>query len=204
MGKIMEEYFSEIDKERIRQFGNIITPPNWNFYTSNEDFKYIPWTLNIFFWFIEDEEDPYANERLGEVHGPVRIEPISLWADCSERAAAILEKYGDGYVSVAEIRFYPNSIIDLEGTLIHELAHLAVSRLNMRKQKPWKNNLPFCIERIEDDMHGPIFQKFWRVMINRAKKVFGEERVKDQWIHLRACEKWLYKKNNDDRKVGPG
>ena len=192
----VEYDWTDAEQEKVRLLADRITPKSWHIMADPGDFKFIPGTLNINFWFLYSDygDGDYIDDcRLGEVHGPMYVYPISFFKDQFRDAEEAVKKYGDGFIANVEIRIYPSGAFwDLEGTVIHELAHVAVARYQMWQQKPQKNNMSFALER-EDDMHGPLFQRFYRIMLNRTKKVFGEEMVKHQWKHLTYFENGWHK-----------
>jgi len=187
----MEEIFSDAEKEKIRRFADRITPKNWNIWIYPKDCKYIPRILSIRLWFHNDDT---IDARMGSVHGSIQVYPISIFKEVNPEAAKALKKYGDGSSTQVTIEIYPVSVfVGLEDTIIHELAHVAVGRYETWQQKPLKHKSPFVFKEPEDGMHGTLFQRFYRIMLHRAEKVFGKERVKEQWRNLEFYEKELYK-----------
>jgi len=176
--------------EVMCQLADKITPPNWNITTKHDDFKYIPGTLNICLWF-EDSDYIDLDENMGEA-GPMHVYKISFLKDAVPEAAEAFKKFGDGSFAKVEIRI-KSSCLDLEGTVIHELAHVAVKRYAMWQQKLYKNDLIFPLTNLEEDMHGPLFCGFFRLLLKRAEKVFGKDMVEEQWKHLDYYEKGYHK-----------
>ncbi len=178
----MSEYFSDTEQEEIRQFADRITPKNWNIFIHPKDFKYIPGILNIQLYFFDVIDD--FDEHMATVHGPMRVCLISFFKDHYPEAAEAFQKYGEGSFASSLIGIHPTASWDLEGTIIHELAHVAVDRLKVFQQKPMKKNLSFAFKYPDEDLHGQLFQRFYRILLNRTEKMFGQESVKEQWKQL--------------------
>ena len=143
-------------------------PKNWHLIDENNALhpdlyrgKWIPKTRNTLFipvYFINGtpEEDPL---RMGESHGPMRFD--------------------DGF-AVKELFIYPHKKEHSEmrhtmiGTIIHELAHIAVDRLlawRLRKTQPLINSAA----DFGENQHGATFQRALKVFIERMASVYGDE-----------------------------
>jgi len=178
------ECFSDTVQEEVRQFADGITPKNWNIFIHPKDFKYISGILNIQLCFlnvVDDFDD--LDEHMAAVHGPMRVCLISFFKDHYPEAAEAFQQYGDGSFASSLIKIHPTANWDLEGTIIHELAHVAADRFLVFQQKPIKKNLSFAFKDPDEDPHGQLFQRFYRILLNRTAKVFGKEAVNEQWKH---------------------
>lgn len=156
----------------IKAFINSITPNNWIPSLDDKELKELfengfrkrPSDLQSSLYiqvFIIDEKNDVDYQRLGECHGPMR--------------------FYDGFSSCA-LWVYPHEgyeqdMISWQGTIIHELAHIAVNRLVSLKLKPYKTNRPLVNASVDldENQHGPTFQKAVRRMLYRAYQVYGDE-----------------------------
>ena len=188
---MFEECFPDTLKEEVTEFANRITPKNWNIFFNSKDIKYVPGTLNIWIWFLDDSyEDTGEEKKLAEVHEPMKVYKISFFKSFIPEAAEALKKYGDGIVSSSEIWVYPIANVDLKDTIIHLLAHGAGQRFRMYLDKRWKDGCRMYNSRSDgEDAHGPMFQRFYRILINRTEKIFGKKEVKYSWQYLQFYEK---------------
>jgi hypothetical protein len=154
----MIEYTDEIKKE-LCQFANKITPKNWYISTEHHANKDDPGTLNIWLLFNDQAHDE-DTDRAGGPHDPMR--------------------FLNG-VAFAEIRLYPLNqnhegfVLSWKGTIIHELAHIAVDRYGAFKKKIYRPGGAMIARMTEENMHGPTFQKALRLMLVRAASVYGEQ-----------------------------
>jgi hypothetical protein len=87
-----------------------------------------------------------------------------------DEAKKSLESFGDGTIGDNEI--WLKEIWLGVDVLIHELAHVAVDRFQAFKQKTYKPQYPFSyvMPLLEENAHGPSFQRAYRIMIKRAEK----------------------------------
>ena len=179
--KIIAEYFTEQDKKNICQFADKITPKSWNIFSDHIRTKYMPEVLNIQLLFIDIPLE-FEHDNLGG-YVPIFADRAFFYKNVYPDARSAFRTYGNFLYAETFIKLFPNSLLDIEGTIIHQLAHVAVSRYGMWQQKSWKKDFSRSM-RDEDDLHGPLFQRFYKVLLDRTKKVFGEEMVKTQWKHL--------------------
>ena len=154
--------------QSLADAANLITPSSWNVFMDQKDERWKPGTLNIRLWIHEynGDDDP-EDEWIGKVHGPQRYYRISFFAKMDTRAAKALRRFGDGVVACTEI-WLREEWLGLE-TLIHELVHVAVQRYSARKKGAHKDPDLESALCEEEDRHGPLFQLFYRTMINRAE-----------------------------------
>ena len=160
-----------VEAAEIRTFINSITPKNWIPTFDDKEltelfdsgFKKKPSDLHASLYinvFIVESKHEDDSQRLGECHGPMM--------------------FYDGFSS-CELWIYPHKghkedMVSWQGTIIHELAHIAVDRLVALKLKPHKAR---CLVNtsvdLDENPHGPTFQKaLWR-MAYRAYQVYGDE-----------------------------
>jgi hypothetical protein len=160
--------------QSLADVANLITPSSWNVFMDQKDERWKPGTLNIRLWIHEynGDDDP-EDEWIGKVHGPQRYYRISFFAKMDTRAAKALRRFGDGVVASTEI-WLREEWLGLE-TLIHELAHVAVQRYSAWKKGAHKNPDLESAVCEEEHRHGPLFQRFYRTMINRAERYLCEE-----------------------------
>jgi hypothetical protein len=174
------------EHQSLVDVANLITPSSWNVFIDQKDRKWVPGVLNICLWIHEyDGDDDPDDEWIGKVHSPQRYYRISFFAKMDVRAAKALRKFGDGVVASCEI-WLREEWLGLE-TLIHELAHVAVQRYLALKKGAHRNpdlELALCSEK---EMHGPLFQRFYRTMIKRAERYLCKE-LTENWGELRVYE----------------
>jgi hypothetical protein len=168
-----EEYLKDIEF-----FANMITPPTWNVFLKHKDYRYKPGTLNIWLQILDEEQraelEENEHEFIGRVTSPMEFNLISHCKDFQPDAAKALEKYGDGIISSSHIQICPESDIEVECTIVHELAHIAVARRKAQQLKLFKNRLWLMSHKIDgEDEHGPTFLKAYKRMIKRTEKIFG-------------------------------
>ena len=176
----------EREHQSLVDVANLITPSSWNVFIDQKDRKWVPGVLNICLWIHEyDGDDDPDDEWIGKVHSPQRYYRISFFAKMDVRAAKALRRFGDGVVASSEI-WLREEWLGLEA-LIHELAHVAVQRYLALKKGAHRNpdlELALCSEK---EMHGPLFQRFYRTMIKRAERYLCKE-LTENWGELRIYE----------------
>jgi hypothetical protein len=78
---------------------------------------------------------------------------------------------------------------DLFAAMVHELAHVAVSRLLARKYRPFKSGHIQTINSavmLEEAMHGPTYQKALRRLALRVEATWGREAAEKIWQELES------------------
>jgi len=175
--------------KEARAFLKPIIPPNWNVHTisktKNKGMSFKPNALNINVWFVEEEED-----FLGEVHGPLRFYPVGLWASVYPASRRASKEFPHALFSQIELRLSFLWNLSREGTLVHEMAHIAAVRAHARRiGRKARKDRSVVGQNFEEDMHGPLFCKAFRRLIIRTEKVYGKERAKDMRIHLKYFQK---------------
>ncbi|UCG13161.1 MAG: hypothetical protein JSU72_01320 [Deltaproteobacteria bacterium] len=71
--------------------------------------------------------------------------------------------------------------------LVHELAHVAVNRLLARRYRAFKRgHIPTVNSAVmlEEDMHGPTYQKALRRFASRVEAKWGQEAAETIWQEL--------------------
>jgi hypothetical protein len=154
----MIEYTDEIKKE-LCQFANMITPKNWNVSTEHHGFKGESGTLNI--WLLFHDKGHYEDVwMLAESHSLIRFLDGAAFADIWLYP---LNQNHEGFV------------VSYKGTIIHELAHIAVDRYVAFKEKVYRPGGAMIARMTEENMHGLTFQKALRLILVRAASVYGEQ-----------------------------
>jgi len=171
---------------------NLITPSSWNVFIDQKDRKWRPGVLNIWLWIHEyNGDDDIEDECIGKVHSPQRYYRISFFAKVDTRAAKALRRFGDGVVAYCEI-WLREEWLGVE-TLLHELAHVAVQRYSAWKQGVHRHPDLGLASCVEEETHGPLFQRFYRTMIKRAERYLCKE-LAENWGELRIYESSLLRK----------
>jgi hypothetical protein len=185
----------EPERQGLVDVANLITPPSWNVFIDQKDEKWKPGTLNIRLWIHEynGDGDP-EDEWIGKVHGPQRYYRISFFAKMETGAAKALRRFGDGVVASSEI-WVREEWVGLE-TLIHELAHVAVQRYSAWKQGAHRHPDLESTSCVEEDRHGPLFQRLYRTMINRAERYVCKELAENRG------ELRIYESSSHPKEVG--
>lgn len=134
-------------ENKLISFAKKFIPHSWNICTSREDEINKPGTLNIDMFF---ERSSYYEDkhRLGEIHGPM------TFYQGVGRCTLFLWPHDDDTFAI-------------ESTLIHELAHVAVNRLLAWKLKQHKNGLVNAKTDLDENPHGPTFQRVLEIMLSR-------------------------------------
>ena len=112
--------FSEIEREEMRQFADMITPKKWNIFLNHKNYRREHGVLNIFLDIrnADEEADPDVH---GKVHGGL----------------AYLDWVADTIVILQP------QICNWKDLLIHELAHVAVLRSLSFKEKTYLKLVPY-------------------------------------------------------------
>jgi hypothetical protein len=165
------------EHEAVRGFADSITPPNWNVALHPRGYCYKPGTLNVWLQILSFREAAqyFAVEGpfMGRVWGPMWFTRLSSIKGGIPEAKQAFEKYGDGSVGLVHIQLCPH-MGDLPFIVIHELAHVAVTRCKSRKLRPHKGDNVFVVDDSEEQKHqDPLFQKALFRLISRAEAVYG-------------------------------
>jgi hypothetical protein len=118
---------------------------------------------------IMDEKNYVDSGRLAECRGPMR--------------------FFDGFAT-CELWIYPHEGyekrgISWKGTLIHEIAHIAVNRLMAIKLKEQRRTGTLINSSVDlkENQHGPTFQKALIRMLQRAYRVYGDD-LEEVWFEI--------------------
>lgn len=189
----------ELMVKEIVVFLKPIIPRNWNILSmwgNKKVFK--PNALNITINILPEgyfDEDPEEEIFLGEVKGPLLFYPINLFTSEYLEVRRAAKKYPHACFSQIDLRLSYYWNWDREGTLIHEMAHIAAVRLHARRIGRKDRTLVGL--NFEKD-HSPLFRKAFRRLIIRTEKAYGKERTKDMRMHLKFYKKKGGKKRGAD------
>jgi len=128
-------------------YANKITPPNWNIYTGPSEHKCLPRALNIHLLLIDttplDWEKRQRETGLIMPSALTRAQTYKKKSEASRCQTEMKDEYGSnghGVFADTEIWMFPLVLQeenqDLFAAMVHELAHVAVSRLLARKYRP--------------------------------------------------------------------
>jgi hypothetical protein len=166
-GEVFVRFPGELGE--IRQFMDGITPNNWNIYT-NEKGRYIheiAGTLNVFLVLKDDTaEDDHL--RAGGVLSSMSF----VWVD------GIVTAKIEVWICLHR-DLHGLAGMSWKGTILHELAHVAVHRCVAFRKKAHKTEGDINHHDIEEGSHGRSFQRALTVMLNRAIAAFGKEVLGD-------------------------
>jgi len=165
------------EQEALRRFADGITPSNWNVVLHPRHYCYKPRTLNIWVQILGVREaiQYFAVDGpfMGRVWGPMWFGRLSSIMGGIPEAKRAFEQYGDGSIGRIHIQLCSH-LGDLRFIVVHELAHVAVTRLKARKMRPYKVSSIFVAGDAEEEKHqGPLFRKALFRMISRAEAVYG-------------------------------
>ncbi len=160
--------FIETEEEELIDFADRITPASWIF---PKDYDYVHNTTpGNFYIEIKFRSEPDRKGVAGEVK--------AIMTYC--RGAASLQFH---------LYSHPNGkdkkeSSDRKGTVIHELAHIAVARFALLQKKGRRNEeitviLPSVCLEFNEDPHGATFQAALTVMLARAIKYAGDTLTDD-------------------------
>lgn len=143
-------------KKRMADFANKITPPNWNVWCESDD-QVIPRRGYLNISLIAEGTNCEAYHKK-HIRGLANINGI---------------EYLSGIAST-QITIYPY-MGDWPGTIIHELAHVAVDRRLSLKKKPYNEpEFAFCNSRIfHIDDHDPMFDRALELLRMRLLKLYN-------------------------------
>jgi hypothetical protein len=211
---------SDVQKEEIRRFADRITPKSWNVVLEPEDEIKEPGILNILISIQKPENEVFTDcfgnkcypcestrgiEYFENIYGDVflknQVKP-ALGMVSGRMVFKDLKTYmtdRKGKVAKITIKLWPY-LGDWKGTLIHELAHVAVYRYNAFKTReyrekalfknPWDIDTKTLFIRktlLREGHHGPAFQRAFSTLAKRAIREFGAEIPPDDifWITVR-------------------
>lgn len=180
-----------------------ICPPNWQFieYCGYSSLIFKPRMFFIEIEFYEndyEEDDPNYIDAVGYAKH-VRLNPVSLYTDSFESAKDAYKKHGDFLVASSGLAF-DEIYLGLD-TIVHELAHLVATRLIMINSYKNLSDLPVYCHRLHEEkenMHGAIFQKAYKILIDRALKVYGKDELYHNTIDLKM---WKDELNEEEDRA---
>ncbi len=214
------EMVSDAQKDEIRRFADRVTPQSWHIVLDTKDERMQPGILNVYLSLQGPEEQVYTDfwgrkcytfehkdgtlffaNRQGDFFRRHQVKPILGMVDGRMVFKDLKEPGVDRKGKVAKIivRLWPH-LGDWKGTLIHELAHVAVYRYHACQRKDYRKKTPFknfwnvdmksllAEERIQwEGHHGPSFQKAFLSLRKRAIQEFAAEISHDDdlWKTLR-------------------
>ena len=229
------DMISDKQKKEIRRFADRITPKSWHVIIDSEQERISPGVLNICIRIQGPESeiytDPLGNKCypyesrdgaeyyynvFGRIFERIEIKPI-LGMVSGRMIFKDLKSYGaDGRGKVARITILLWPYLgDWKGTLLHELAHVAVYRYrafrikNYRKEDlfhpHWNMNPQTALRKRKfhrEGHHGPMFQQAFATLAKRAVREFGTEIPPNDlfWITVRN-ELKRYKKRTIHRSL---
>ena len=196
---------SDTQKEGIRWFADRITPKSWHVILDPQDERLEAGVLNIHINIEGPENEVYTDffgrkcyphenrdgtiwyaNKYGNVFHRNQVKPIlgMLYGRMVFKNLKSFGIEGKGKVARIVVRLWPY-LGDWKGTLIHELAHVAVYRYQACRTKnythkalfrnPWNLDLKSMLieERLlREGHHGPSFQKAFFTLTQRAIREF--------------------------------
>lgn len=197
---------SDVQKQEICRFADRITPKSWNVVLRPEDEIEAPGILNILISIQKPETEVftdyfgnkcypceskdgirYFENRYGDVFLKNQVKPV-LGMVSGRMIFKDLKTYmtdRKGKVAKITIKLWPY-LGDWKGTLIHELAHVAVYRYKAFKTKEYRKKIlfenPWDIDTktlfirkalLREGHHGSAFQKAFSTLAKRAIREFG-------------------------------
>jgi hypothetical protein len=223
--------YSNVQKEAIRWFADRVTPQSWHIVLDPKDERTQPGILNVHLNLQGPEKQVYTDffgrkcypfehkdgtiwysNRYGNVFHRHQVKPILGMID-GRMVFKDLKAHGvncKGRVARIIVRLWPY-LGDWKGTLIHELAHVAVYRYQACRTKDYQNNTLFknhwnidlksllIKERfLREGHHGPSFQKAFITLSKRVIREFGAEIPYDDdlWKTLRYELEFLKRKKD--------
>ena len=211
---------SDVQKQEIHRFVDGITPKSWNVVLRPEDEIKAPGILNIFISIQKPKNEVftdyfgnkcypcaskdgirYFENRYGEVFLKNQVKPAlgMVAGRMVFKDLKALVTGRKGKVAKITIKLWPY-LGDWKGTLIHELAHVAVYRYKAFKTKEYRKNplfkTPWNIDTkrlfirktlLREGHHGPKFQRAFSTLAKRAIREFGAEIPPDDifWMTVR-------------------
>jgi hypothetical protein len=181
-------------------YANEVTPPNWNIYTDPSKYRCSHRALNIRVFLINTTPSEWEKQQIetGLVMPTAmtraqRYNKISESIRCRTEMKDDRRSNGDGLFADTEIWMFPLVLQgenqDLFTALVHELAHVAVSRLLARKYRAFKGDHVHIVNSavmLEEDMHGPTYQKALRRFALRVEAAWGQEAAQKIWQELES------------------
>ena len=179
-----------------------ITPPNWNIYTDPSEHKCSPRALNIHLLLIDTTPSDWVErQRETNLIMPPALTRAQTYKKMSEAIRCkdeLKDEYGSnghGVFADTEIWLFPLVLQrekqDLYAALVHELAHVAVSRLLARKYRPFKDGHIQTVNSavmLEEEMHGPTYKKALHRFALKVRAAWGQEAAEKIWQELESVK----------------
>jgi hypothetical protein len=179
-------------------YADEITPPNWNIYTDPSGHICSPRALNIHILLLDTTPSDWERrQRETGLIMPAALTRAQRYETISEAICRKPEKKdgwgskGDGVFADTEIWMFPLVLQgenqDLFAAMVHELAHVAVGRLLARKYRAFKSGhiqLVNSAVMLEEDNHGPTYQRALRRFALRVDATWGQEAAEKIWLEL--------------------
>jgi hypothetical protein len=228
---------SGVQKETIRRFADRVTPLSWHIVLDPKDERLQAGILNIHLSLQGKNEQIYTDflgrkcypfehkdgtiwyaNRYGNVFHRHQVKPILGMID-GRMVFKDLKTLGvnrKGKVARIIVRLWPD-LGDWKGTLIHELAHVAVYRYQACRTKDYycktllKNHWHIDVKSLlirekflREGHHGPSFQKAFFTLSKRVIREFRAEIPYDDdlWKTLKYELEFLHRRKNAAIKRG--
>jgi hypothetical protein len=170
-------------------YANKVTPPNWNIYTDPSEHRCAHRTLNIHILLIDTTPSEWGKrQRETGLIMPAALTRAQRYKKISEAVHGKNEmkdecrRNGDGMFADTEIWMFPLVLQgenqDLFTALMHELAHVAVSRLLARKYRAFKSGHIQTVNSavmLQEEMRGPTYQRALRRFALRVEDACGQD-----------------------------
>ena len=179
---IIERMIRSPFAEKVMSFIDEITPDDWvvvqdileiPFFnkdtSSNIEMKKPPVSNPLYIIVTLMEGEDFEDEStVGRVNGP-----MFLFTDFSYSELWI-------FFEVNEYEFANGSGYSLEGTIIHELAHIACERQIALSENAHEFKMPLVnhVTHLNEQIHGPTFRKECLKMLNRFTRIYDQKEVK--------------------------
>lgn len=183
-------------------YANKITPPNWNIYTDPSEHKCLPRALNINLLLIETTPLDWVKRQreTGLIMPPAltRAQIYKKMFEASSCQSEMKDEYGSnghGVFDDTEIWLFPLVLQeenqDVFAAMVHELAHVAVSRLLAQKYRPFKDGHIQTVNSavmLAEEMHGPTYKKALHRFALRVGAAWGQEAAEKIWQELESVK----------------
>lgn len=168
----------ENEVKEIFDFARSIAPRNWQFieFCDLESIIYKPRMFYIEVCFYDssnENEYDYRGEDAVGFAKHINLRPVSLFITF-ESSRAAYKKHGEFLVASSSIHLDKFSLG--KDVMLHEMAHLAATRLIMTGTYRYAGTMKYfshIAHEKDKAMHGAIFQRAYKILIDRAVKIYG-------------------------------
>jgi hypothetical protein len=181
-------------------YADKVIPPNWNIYTDSSEHRCSHRALNIHILLMDTTPSDWVKRQRetglvmpAALTRAQRYNTISEASRCKTEIKDECRSKGDGVFADTEIWMFPFVLQgenqDLFAALVHELAHVAVSRLLARKYRAFKSGHIHIVNSavmLEEGMHGPTYQRALRRFALRVEAAWGQEAAEKIWQELES------------------